>query len=172
MINFYSNVEKIKHIERNGWKKIGVKGIIDTIASHSYGAQYFGWILAINEGKNSSKIIKMLLIHDLIMAHIDNLTPHQKQYKNKRELENKAAEKLFKTLPEEISTEFKILFNEYQEEKTEEAQLAREADKLETLYQAYFYSKKLKRNELQQFVDSYKHKIKSKTGKELLAKIQ
>ncbi len=172
ILNFYKNVDSIKHKEREGWIRIGVNGVKDTIASHSYGSALVAWIIAESEGIDSEKLIKMLLIHDLIMAHVNDYLPGDKDFKNKREIENKVAENLLNTVPEGIKKEFSRLFHEYQEEKTEFSKLARECDKLDTILQAYMYSKRLKEDKVTEFISTNKERIKSKTGKEIISSIQ
>lgn len=164
---FFEIIEKIKHKERKGWIDIGVEGTKDTIASHSFGASLIGWVLSKKTKFDSDKVVKMLLIHDLIMSELSDFTPDDATYKTKREQENNLSENLLNNIPKSILPEFKELFKEYQEEKTQMSLFARECDKLDTLFQAYMYSKKLGRDELSQFLDSYEHKFKSKIGKEL-----
>jgi putative hydrolase of HD superfamily len=172
ILDFYSSIDKIKHIERGGWSKIGVKGTKDTIASHSFGASLLAWVVAEKEGFDSSRMIKMLLIHDLIMAHVKDYMPGHEGYKDKRNLENMAAEELLSNVPDEIRSEFTLLFDEYQEEKTEFSILARECDKLDTLLQSYMYSKRLGKDAFAEFLDSYACKIKSKTGKDIIKNLK
>jgi putative hydrolase of HD superfamily len=172
LINFYRNIDKIKHIERKGWSKIGIKGVKDTIASHSYGASLIAWVLSKKEDLDENKLIKLMLIHDLIMAHIEDYTPTDKEYVSKKDVENNSFHELIENVPKEIEEEFKDLFLEYQQEKSEEAMLARECDKLDTLLQALMYSERLKKNELSQFISSYESKFKSETGKSIIAELK
>ncbi|MCM2324876.1 MAG: HD domain-containing protein [Candidatus Woesearchaeota archaeon] len=172
IMDFYVSIDKIKHIERSGWKKIGVRGTRDTIASHSFGASLLAWVVAEKEGFDSSRMMKMLLIHDLIMAHVKDYMPIHEEYKDKRKLENMAAKDLLSRIPDEVRSEFTMLFEEYQEEKTEFSILARECDKLDTLLQSYMYSKRLGKDIFSEFLDSYACKIKSKTGKEMIKKLK
>lgn len=168
LIKFYREIDKIKNTKRNGWEKIGIKNAKDTIASHSFGATLISWVLSKRANLDENKLIKLLLIHDLIMAHVDDITPFNKEYPSKREKENLSYKKLLKNVPLEIKEEFDLLFREYQEEKTEIAILARECDKLDTLFQAVMYSEKLGQNKLSRFILSYEDKFKSETGKSIL----
>ena len=173
LLQFYRDIHKIKHTERKGWIKIGVQGTKDTIASHSYGASLLGWILSSRANLDANKIIKMLLIHDLIMAHIEDFLPSEDEYASKREREKKAAQELLNNIPSEIKEEFKSLFDEYQAEETEEAILARECDKLDTLLQSLMYSKQLNKNELAKFLTAdYRKKFRSETGKAVLRQLE
>jgi putative hydrolase of HD superfamily len=164
---FFEPINVIKHIERNGWKLKGKTGITDTIASHSFGAALVGWLLAEKEKVNSNKVVKILLIHDLVMAHMKDLTPKDKEYKNKEEIEKLAFEKFLNNIPEELREEFTHLVQEYHNQKTKESIIAREADELDTLFQAKVYSDVLNKNILSEFLETYKKYFKSKTGKQL-----
>lgn len=172
ILKLFEDVNGLKHTEREGWKDIGVERPRDTIASHSFGASIIGWIMAEKEGKDSEKVIKTLIIHDLIMAYIEDYTPEDEEYSSKREMENRAADKLLSDVPEIIRDEFEELFKEFQEEETEFAKFCRECDKTETLLQAYIYSKQLGENHLQKFIESYKETFKTETGKETLENLR
>ncbi len=172
ILNFYRSIDKIKHIQRKGWYEIGVRGVTDTIASHSYGATLIGWIISLEEKVDENKIIKFLLVHDLIMAELGDFTPRDKEYLSKKELERKAFDNLKSKIPEKLKKEFEILFKQYNEQITEEAKLAREADKLETLFQCILYSERLDRNEMKQFIESYENLFKSKTGARIFNEIK
>ncbi len=167
ILHFFEPINLIKHLERKGWVLKGVTGIKDTIASHSLGAASLGWLLSEMEEVDSNKVIKMLLIHDLIMAYIDDLTPADKSYVNKDEIEKKSMEKLMRILPAKIAKEFGELINEYQEQKTKESIVAREADELDTLLQARIYSKRLNKDILSEFLKTYQKYFKTATGKQL-----
>ncbi|MCK4997422.1 HD domain-containing protein [Candidatus Pacearchaeota archaeon] len=167
LIKFYREINKIKNIKRNGWERIGIVNAKDTIASHSFGATLISWVLSKRANLNENKLIKLLLIHDLIMAHVNDTTPADKEHSSKRENENIAFEKLSENIPPEIKEEFRLLFHEYQKEETEEAILARECDKLDTLLQSLMYSEELGKNKLSEFISSYENKFKSKTGKKI-----
>ena len=112
------------------------------------------------------------LMHDLIMAHIDDFVPDDENYTSKRDIENGLSEKLLGNIPKEIREEFMKLFLEYQKEETKESKLARECDKLDTLFQTVIYSEKKERNILKEFLPFYKKKFTSKTGKKLFAELE
>jgi putative hydrolase of HD superfamily len=169
---FFRDVNELKHSEREGWKQIGVEQPRDTIASHSFGASLLGWIFAEEEDLDSEKFTKMLLVHDLIMAYVDDYTPEDEEFesKDKKELEN--LEKLVEDVPEIIEDEFEDLVREFMKQETEEAKLAKECDKLETLLQARSYSEKLGKDHLSEFLDSYSGYFESDTGKEVFSQLE
>lgn len=165
--NFFDDINDLKHTERQGWKDKDVDRPRDTIASHSFGAALLGWSLAEKEGLNSDKIVKMLLMHDLIMAYVEDLTPEDENFDSKKEKEKEASEKLFSDVPDSIEDEFRDLFDELQEKKTEEARIANEADKLDTLFQASKYSKESDESFLGEFLDFHRNEFESDTGEDI-----
>lgn len=173
IIDFFEPVEKIKRKEREGWKLAKFKPVIETIGSHSFGAALLGWLLAKKEKLNEEKVVKLLLVHDLVMAYMQDVTPRDKNYERKSEIENSKIAKLLEKIPKEMRKEVETLITEYQKQETEESLLAREADKLDTLLQSLFYSKKKGKNEVfQEFFDHYKKFFRSKSGKKIIKQLE
>ena len=111
------------------------------------------------------KTVRMALLHDLAESVTGDLTPRQKQG-NHKELEASALKKSLNDLPEPIKDHYTELFTEYQDNKTPEARLVHNADKLDMLYQAREYEEKGYR--LDQFweteIDPEYEKYKPKRG--------
>ncbi len=165
---FFEKIEELKHKEREGWRKNGVDRPRDTIASHSFGAALIGWIMAEEEGLDSDRIVKMLLLHDLIMAYIDDYTPEDKEFEDKKEIEMEASERMFKDVPDSVEDEMREMFDELQEMESEEAVFVNDCDKLDTLLQASSY---LSDEELDEFIEFYRDEISTETGKEVFEDI-
>lgn len=172
LLEFFEDINSLKHSERQGWKDIDVQQPRDTIASHSFGAALLGWALSEKENLDSDKIVKMLLMHDLIMAYVDDYTPGDEEFESKREKEEMMAEKLLSDIPETIEEEFRKLFDEFQEGETDTAKFARECDKLDTLLQARKYSESKNENHLKEFLDSYRNHFNTGTGKEIFSELE
>lgn len=167
----FEDIDALKHTERQGWKDKEVEQPRDTIASHSFGAALIGWTLSEKEDVDTERVIKMLLMHDLIMAYIDDVTPEDKEFDSKKEREQEMAEKLFQDVPDELEKEFRQLFHELQERETEESKIAKEADKLDTLLQAESYSEEGE-NFLPEFLDSYRKYFRSRSGSEIFRDLE
>lgn len=165
--NFFDDINELKHTERQGWKDKEVDRPRDTIASHSFGAALLGWALSEKEGLDSDKVVKMLLMHDLIMAYVEDYTPEDEEFDSKKEMEKEASEKLFDDVPDVIEDEFRELFNELQEKETEAAGIANEGDKLDTVLQASRYSKESEESFLESFLEFYRDEFETETGKEV-----
>lgn len=172
ILEFFQIINQLKQKQRQGWKDIGIDDPRDTIASHSLGAALIGWKLAENRGIDSDRTVKMLLVHDLIMAFLPDLTPEDPEYSEKKQLEEEKKDELADHLPEEIRNEAIELFEEFREWSTEESKTAHEADKLDTLMQSFIYSKELGKNDLESFLQSYKDDFRTAEGKEILDQVE
>lgn len=173
ILDFFEPIEKIKRKEREGWKLAKLKPVIETIGSHSFGAALLGWLLAKKEKLNEEKVVKLLLVHDLVMAYMQDVTPRDKNYEIKNEIENGRIAKLLEKIPKEMKKEAEALITEYQKQETQESLLAREADKLDTLLQSLFYSKENGKKEIfREFFGHYKKFFRSKSGKKIIKQLE
>ncbi len=162
----FSLIAELKALERTGWLEKGAPRPIDTSASHSFGAALLGWVRAKEEGLNEMKVVKMLLLHDLVEALIGDPTDRQVPPDEKRVKEDEGFKEMLHKLPESIRGEAESLFAEFQEWKTPEAIVAKECDKLDTLFQALHYGKTIQGIE-QDFLETYEHVFKTGEGKNL-----
>lgn len=168
----FEDIHRLKHTERQGWKDREIERPRDTIASHSFGAALLGWSLAEEEGTDSDRVVKMLLMHDLIMAYIKDYTPGDEEFDSKKKMEDRKFEDLKEDLPENLEDEISDLFQEFRENKTAEAQIAHEADKVDTLMQARKYSEEEGENFLPEFLNFYRENFTSDTGKTLFKSLE
>ena len=171
-LELFRDINEIKHKEREGWKKHGVEAPRDTIASHSYGAAIIGWIVAEKHGMDSDRMVKMLLVHDLIMAHIPDVKPEDKGYESKKSMEMEKADELIQRMPGEIREEFRELFEELQAEETEFSQVANESDKIDTILQSLLYSEQLEENISEEFINFYEEEFQTEIGKKIYQEIE
>lgn len=152
--DLFEDISRLKHKERSGWEKKDVERPRDTIASHSFGASILAWILAEKEGLDSDKVVKMTVAHDLMMSRIPDLTPEDEDYSNKRKLEENAIEQMREEYPDETREIFDLI-QEAQERGSEEAKIAKKADKLDTLIQAREYSEQTSKPILEEFIQGF-----------------
>lgn len=101
-----------------------------SVAEHLNRATYIGYSLAQLAGDvDVGKVVQMCMFHDISEARISDLNyVHQKYTKC---LEEKAHDDLVASLP--FGGEVKKLIDEYEERKTKEARLVKDADNLELL---------------------------------------
>lgn len=169
--DLHSLVLRLKKAQRRGWTERNLDA--DSIADHSYGVIVIGWYLATKEKVDVGRVIEMLLVHDLVMAKMEDVTPSTGKYDEKRDMEEKAKHLVAEEIPEELRDKYLELFGEFNEGKTKEAIIAREADKLETLLQGEEYEKSTKRNDiLDEPIAGYDKYFKTQTGRKIYEKIK
>ena len=169
--DFYSIVQSLKFTPRQGWVNRSLEK--DSIAAHTYGAMTLGWLIADKEGVDGNKVVEMLLVHDFVMAKMEDVTPSSGKYTQKKDLEKKAKELVGQTLPESLKTRYTTLFDEFQAQETKEAKVAREADKLETLLQGEAYEEKTGKSDiLDEFLQTYESVFQTDTGKSIFEELK
>jgi len=146
-INFQEKIGNLKHLRRTGWVVRGVP-MAETVASHS-------WRMALmamqkenelkNSGVNAQRVIEMCLLHDVAEAVVGDIMPEA--YQNGRIKISKEEKHFLETnAVNQFSEQYhfpklKKLFNEYEAQKTPEAKVVKNLDKLDMLLQAYEYTK-------------------------------
>lgn len=161
--------EQLKHLPRTGWIRVGVS-TPETVAAHSWQMAMIALYLSENvkEQYDFNKLIKLCICHDMAESVIGDITPHDKAYaqkglKEKEIIENIAQETHFKNVA--------ALFAEYEENKTPEANLAHDLDKLDMYIQAQDYEKKYACKDFTEFKYSAITEIKTSLGKAMLKEI-
>lgn len=167
MKNLFKYTEKLKHLERQGWKR---KGILapETVASHSWHMALLALFLSKEYEKeyDFDKVIKLCLCHDLAESIIGDITPLEKEYKNKKEIEKEAMKKIKEDCD---FSEVYELFLEYEAKQTKEAMLANDLDQIDMYIQSLDYEEKFNNLDLKEFRDSAQKKLITSLGKKILA---
>jgi len=126
--NFLFEAGMLKRTPRSGFQFLGSGA--ESVAEHIFRTTYVGYVLGkMDQSIDVNKLIKMCLFHDLPEARTGDLN-----YVNKKYViadEQKAVRDLTKTLP--FGRELLDIINEYEEGRTAEALLARDADQLEMI---------------------------------------
>lgn len=136
ILNFIKEIDKFKEVNRkthiNGGKRV------ENDVEHSWHLTMMVWFFASFYEKriNLGKTIRMALIHDLVEIYTGDVFAfdHQKRL-GKPALEQKAAKKLYKMLPKYLEDELLKLWQEFEENKTEEAKFVQALDKLHPIIQ-------------------------------------
>ena len=158
---FIVESQKLKDEHRRGWKlKAGIKSP-ESVADHTYGVAMLSMLLADKMGLDAEKCIKMALLHDLSEVITGDLMPGENN--NKREEDNIAMRRLLKLLPDKLARQYLAIWNDFRLNKSKEALLVHELDKLEMVIQAYRYKGQgTKKELLTRFADSARAKISDK----------
>lgn len=124
--NFLFEAGMLKRTPRTGFQFLGSGA--ESVAEHIFRTSYIGFVLGkMAVGVDADKIIKMCLFHDLPEARTGD-----QNYVNKKYVavnEQKAIDDMAEHLS--FGGEIKELILEFNEGKTKEARLARDADQLE-----------------------------------------
>lgn len=135
-IEFIKEVDKLKYILRK--TKLLNSDRNENDAEHSWHLSLMAIVLAdhANAPIDLLKVIKMLLIHDIVEIDAGDtfIYDTQKSHVNTEE-ERKAARRIFGLLPEHQSNDLIAIWEEFEEGQTDEAKFARAMDRLEPLLQ-------------------------------------
>src|SRR3989344_3668614 len=138
LIEFYFELNHLKQLFRQGWLLKGIpEDKCESVADHLFGSAILTLIIADTyyQSLNVPKLLKMVLIHELGEIYIGDVTPHDRiDKKTKHEWEYKAVIEIFSKIPN--GGQYITLWKEYEEGATPEAQLIRQIDILEAVFQA------------------------------------
>ncbi|KAJ1830211.1 hypothetical protein LPJ73_008317 [Coemansia sp. RSA 2703] len=139
VVSFLSIVEKLKRTKRTGWINNGIKGP-ESIADHMYRMGIMA-MLVDDSALDRTKCIKMAIVHDLAEALVGDITPYDGVSKEqKRALEQSGMQQIVETLGNTAQAqEIAALWQEYEDDVTDEAHLVHDLDKCEMIQQAMEY---------------------------------
>ncbi len=160
ILDFLKEIEKYKTIER---KIILSNGMKESDAEHSWHMAMFLILFQKELPKEASmeKMLKLALIHDLVEIYAgDTFSFDEEARKDKKEREDKASEKLFSQLPEDLGKELKELFNDYNKRESKEAKIVNSIDKIQPILQNIVEGGKnwVTHNLTYEIIDEYKRK--------------
>ncbi len=138
-MNFIAEIEKLKTIYRQNGILGGERQ--ENSAEHSWHISIMAIILEeyCKEKLNIIKVIKMLLIHDIVEIYAgDTFLYDTDERENIKKTEEKASEKIFGLLPKEQKDEFISLWKEFEENNTNESRYAVVLDNLQPILNHYF----------------------------------
>ncbi|WP_420154005.1 HD domain-containing protein, partial [Siphonobacter sp.] len=135
-LSFIQEIDKLKYIQRK--TRLFNSDRHENDAEHSWHLALMAMVLAehANEPVDVSKVIKMLLIHDIVEIDsgdvflFDTLLNH-----DDATAEHKAALRIFGLLPEEQSKEFLTIWEEFEARETPESRFAHAIDRFEPVLQ-------------------------------------
>ncbi|QJD79406.1 HD domain-containing protein [Spirosoma rhododendri] len=135
-ITFIKEVDKLKYILRK--TKLFNSNRNENDAEHSWHLSLMALVLAghANQPVDLLKVIKMLLIHDIVEIDAGDtfIYDTQKSHDNTAE-EREAANRIFGLLPADQASELIAVWEEFEAGQTHEAKFARAMDRLEPLLQ-------------------------------------
>jgi len=114
----------------------------------------------------------MALIHDLAESIVGDITPHDNVFKNEKyKLEKEAMNEILSHLPLTfLRIELLSLWEEYNQDESEEARFVKDIDKFEFAFQAFKYRQD-HNIEIDTFLSNTKNKLRHPLIKELFYQI-
>ena len=163
---FFNLLTKLKRKQRHGWLKRKVDG--DTIAEHCFGSDYISWCIACESECDVGRVAELSVIHELVMAVIEDATPDNATYDDKPSIEDAAVPRLMAHFSKQVQNRFLVLWYEFREQNTIESQIVREAAKLDSLFEAERIEIETGREILDGFLATYASIFKTKIGVKML----
>lgn len=160
----------LKKFHHSGTRLAGVNEP-DTIAEHVYRTSLIAYILAKMEKANPEKATMIALLHDNAETRITDLHKVARRYIDTSKSEKEAFREQVADLPKEIGGLFNKYFLEYEERKSAEAVIARDADLLETAFQAKEYVD-LGYKICQEWIDNVGKCIKTRSAKTIFKQMR
>ena len=139
-IEFIIEVDKLKEILRQTYTTKKMRQ--ENSSEHSWHIALMAIILseyAKNPKINICKVVKMLLIHDIVEIDAGDTFAYDKQAKKtQHKRETKAAKRIFNLLPIDQAQDFKSLWIEFEECQTPSSQFANALDRRKPLINNYY----------------------------------
>ena len=135
---FLFEMGHLKHTPRAGWLLLGIRQP-ESVAEHSFRVGMVGMALAGLAGADVGHTAALCLVHDMAEARIGDQPSVARAYVTTAVPEAVAAHQTA-GMPTDMAKVIQQLVAEFEAGETLEAQLARDADKLETMLQAAEYA--------------------------------
>lgn len=159
--NLLFEAKMLKEIPRSGYHFLGTGK--ESVAEHSFMISFIAFTMSqMKPEADAKKLISMCLVHDLPEARTGDLNYVQKQYVTPDE--NKAVKDTTKNLP--FGSSIADLIQEFNEGKTLEARLAKDADQIAFILDLKALSD-IGHRPPRKWLPIVLGRIKTKTGKKL-----
>lgn len=144
VVEFSKLVGKLKKTQRTGWvTRIGMENP-ESVADHTFRTAILAMIIADMKKLDAEKMIRMALLHDLqevVMGDWDVFAKKKLGFENFKRKEKESIRKVLSELPKNLEKKYLEIWEEFHENKTEEAKLVNNIDKIEFVIQAMEYEK-------------------------------
>ena len=168
-MDFCREIDKEKEVFRQTFLCSGSRREND--AEHAWHMALMAVVLQeyANEDIDLLKVIKMLLIHDIVEIDAGDTYAYDVEgLKSQKERETKAADRIFGILPEDQAAEMHQLFHEFESEETPEARFAKALDNVQPVMQNDASEGKDWREKGIQLSQAIKRQKKTAKGSEIL----
>ncbi|XP_072107677.1 5'-deoxynucleotidase HDDC2 [Mobula birostris] len=159
LLQFIRFIGQLKRVSRTGWVYRNVKNP-ESVSDHMYRMAVMAFLIE-DPDLNKERCIKLALVHDMAECIVGDIAPADnisKEEKHRREEE--AMKCLTALLNNDASKEIQELWQEYENQSSNEAKYVKELDRFEMIAQAFEYEEmEEKPGHLQEFFDSTKGKF-------------
>ncbi len=145
LVDFWKLAAKLKKEPRRGWIQRLKLSNVESVADHSYAVALLALYEAGRRGYDVRKTLKLALIHDLEEAITGDSTPLDRRGKRASErIRDKrlAMDNILVRVPTRLRKQLRSLWAELLDEKSREARLVKDLDRLEMALQAAEYELK------------------------------
>lgn len=155
LLSLALHAAQLKRIPRMGWLMRGAPlgGQPENVAAHSYGVVFLTMLLLDLDEEELDRdfALRMAVLHDLaesLIGDLPKMATHFISTTAKHAAEREAMSEILQQTP--FATEYLTLWDSYNVAERAEAQIVKDADKLDMMIQAYLYEQAGQRN-LQDF---------------------
>lgn len=164
VLNLIFRANRLKVTPRTGW---AVKGVADfeSVADHSHGVAFIALLLTecVAGDFDREKVLTMAVLHDLPESITGDLSLGGSRLLPpgaKAQAESRALDELLED--QDFASSWKALWQEFEDQKSPEARLVRDADRIDLLNQALTYENATGNRQLGEFwafasVDSFNY---------------
>lgn len=157
LLELFHNVGQLKTLKRAGWNRVGIpepESVADHVFRTAFIAMFLGDLLKLD----TEKLIKMAMVHDLPEIITGDITPYDDlTVVEKRNKEVEAIKELLKEISN--GNEYIDLWLEYDEQRSTEAKILKNIDKLEMAFQAIEYKNQYPNKNLTEFFEDVEKQI-------------
>jgi putative hydrolases of HD superfamily len=165
IVDFFFELGMLKKTPRSGYQFLGSGQ--ESVADHSFRMTMIGYTMArLSTEVDVFKVVSLCLFHDVPETRTGDLNYVNKRYVSSRE--RKAVLDLAETLP--FGEDYKALFEEFKEGKTEESRIAHDADQLDLILELKEQSD-LGNSYADKWIHFALKRLRTKMGKQMAAEI-
>ncbi len=124
-INFLYEIGGLRKVPR-AWQQV-LSGKAQNVSEHIFRVVMIAWTIAVKEGADVNKIIKMALVHDVSESRATDIAFMHRDYVTRHE--HLAIDHIFKNTT--LEKEVRGLLDEYEERKSLESRILKDADNLD-----------------------------------------
>lgn len=176
IVNFIFELNQLKREKHSGFTLAGVREP-DTIAEHALRAAQIGFVLAELENErlgrevvSAPKVACLLLIHDNAETRVGDQHKVAARYRDLKSAEAAAFAEQLEGLGERVAEKWRTFQEEYKSRTTPEGIVAKDADWLETAFQAKEYLD-LGYASAEDFIANVQKAVETESAKLIVAKL-